>query len=278
MEVIIKQIEYSRPDVFTIYPFFDAHMGARESSEKALEDKIFECANMGSLALAIGGGDWLDCITHTDKRFRMNGLAEWVSQSNIVESQRRHAVEIFKPITSQGQWLGIGTGNHEEAIHIYHDNDVIRNIADDIKVPYAGYHCMYILKFRRSGKATHTVKIHVWHGAGAAQTEGARVSRLTRLINDVEADIYLMGHLHTITTYTPDRLVERNGRIRSIRLASAICGSWLKTYNQPDKGKTQDPTYGEQKGYKPSRIGMPLIQIIPDNYNNPNADQFRIIS
>ena len=230
------------------------------------------------MGLALGGGDWLDCITHRDKRFGMNGLADWVEKSNIVDSQERRAKEIFKPITEAGQWLGIGTGNHEETIHFFNDDDVIRNLCRELKAPYAGYQTFYILKFRRAGKITHTVKIHSWHGAGAAQTEGARLGRLMRLVNDIEADIYLMGHLHTITTYTPDRLIERAGRVKSVRLAAAICGSWLKTYAQPNRGEIKDPTYGEMKGYKPSRIGCPLIRITPDNYNDPNKDQFEIIS
>lgn len=278
MEVIIKEIEYKRPDVFSLYPFFDAHLGSVECSESSLSRKVGECANLGRLGLALGGGDWLDCITQYDKRFSMNGLAPWVEKSNIVESQRKRAYSIFKPLKDEEQLLGIGTGNHEETIHSFHNNDVIRNICNDFDVPYAGYQTFYILKFKRAGKFTHTVKIHSWHGAGAAQTEGARLSRLTRLVNDIEADIYLMGHLHTITTYTPDRLTVQNGRVRSIRLAAAICGSWLKTYNQPDKGEVQDPTYGEMAGYKPSRIGIPLIKIIPDNYNDKHADQFIVES
>jgi len=282
LEVIVKEIEYKRPDVFTIYPFFDPHLGARESSEKSLIRKVEECASLDRLGLAIGGGDWMDCITQYDKRFSMNGLADWVERSNIVNSQRRRAKEVFKPLFDgknvYPQLLGIGTGNHEEAIHRYHNNDVIRELCHETNIPYAGYQTFYLLKFKRAGKFTHEVKIHSWHGAGAAQTEGARLARLTRLVNDIEADIYLMGHLHTITTYTPDRLTIQNGKIRSVRLAAAICGSWLKTYNQPDKGDIQDPTYGEMSGYKPSRIGMPLIKIIPDNYNDKHADQFVVES
>ena len=278
MQVIIKEIHYSRPDIFSLYPFFDIHYGAAECSENMVSHKINECANLGNFGLAIGGGDWHDCITHNDKRFSMNGLAPWVEKSNIVESQRQHSKDAFKPVTEQKQWLGIGTGNHEETIHSLHDNDIIRNLCRDMDVPYAGYQTFYILKFIRSGVQTHVVKIHCWHGSGAAQTEGARLNRLIRLVNDIEADIYLMGHLHTITTYTPDRLTVRSGRVRSVRLAAAICGSWLKTYEQPDEGKIRDPSYGEQKGYKPSRIGMPIIKIKPDNHNNPKEDQFIIES
>jgi len=278
MEVIIKRIEYNRPDVFYLYPFFDAHLGAIESSEAQLIRKVKECANLGNYGLALGGGDWLDCITSKDWRWRTNGLAPWVEKRNIIDSQRRRANEIFQPVIDQRQFIGIGTGNHEEEIHKRHDDDVIRNICRDVAVPYAGYTCFYVLQFVRAGKTTHSLTIHAWHGAGSAQSEGARLMRLTRLVNDIQANIYLMGHLHAMTSHTPDRLIQCNGRVKSVKLAATICGSWLKTYAQPHKGEILDPSYGEEKGYKPSRIGMPVIRITPDNYNNSYENEVEIIS
>ncbi len=264
--------------MFYLYPFFDSHLGAAESAEKALIKKVEECANRGRYGLALGGGDWADCITTKDKRWRGNGLAPWVERSNIIDSLRRRCNEIYSPLKEQGQLICIGTGNHEEEIHRKYDDDITRNLCRDMKVPYAGYHAFIRLKFVRAKRITHFLTIHSWHGAGAAQTEGARVMRLVRLVNDIEADIYLMGHLHAMTTHTPDRLVLRNGRVKSIKLAATICGSWLKTFNQPHEGEIQDPTYGEEKGYKPSRIGMPIIRIEPDNYNSPYEQEFVIES
>ncbi len=41
--------------------------------------------------------------------------------------------------------------------------------------------------------------------------------RLVRLVNDIQADVYLMGHLHAITIHTPDRLqVTKSGKIKSV--------------------------------------------------------------
>jgi len=278
MEVIIHKIQYKRPDVFYLYPFFDPHLGVVESAEEMLVAKVKECANRGKYGLAIGGGDWLDCVTSKDWRWKTNGIAAWVEKSNIVDSQRRHAKEIFSPLVEQGQLISIGTGNHEEEIHKRHDDDVVRNLCRDMQTPYAGYSAFIVLKFIRAGKTTHHLVIHSWHGAGSAQSEGARLMRLVRLVNDIEADIYLMGHLHAMTSHTPDRLVYRDGRIRSIKLAATICGSWLKTYNQPHEDEVQDPTYGEEKGYKPSRIGCPIIRITPDDYNDPGGNEFVIES
>ena len=278
MEVIIHEVHYKRPDIYYLYPFFDSHLGAIESAEKQLIHKVQECANRGRFGLALGGGDWMDCITSKDKRWNGNGLAVWVKKSNIVKSQMDKCQEIFNPLKEQGQLIAIGTGNHEEEIHRRHDDDIIRNVCRDLEVPYAGYVCFIVLKFIRSGKVTHSLTIHSWHGAGSAQTEGARLMRLVRLVNDVEADIYLMGHLHAMTSHTPDRLIQRNGRVKSIKLAATICGSWLRTYAQPHEGETFDPSYGEEKGYKPARIGCPIIRITPDNYNDPLEQEFVIES
>ena len=96
--------------------------------------------------------------------------------------------------------------------------------------------------------------------------------RLMRLVNEVQAHIYLMGHLHGMTQHTPDRLVCVRGRVKSIKLAATITGSWVKTYMQPTGEQELSPHYGEMKGYKPSRIGCPIINI------RPTKDEFTIES
>ena len=213
-------------------------------------------------ALWVGMGDYADCILKNDPRFDIGGLAPWVKPDNIVESQRKWVKELLAPISSK--CLGLLTGNHEETIHLRYENDITRNLCDDLKVPYAGYACYIALSFKRAETACHRSLIHAWHGAGAAQTEGARLMRLMRLVNEIQADIYLMGHLHAMTQHTPDRLLYSNGRIKSSKLVATITGSWLRAYTQPRKGQQLNASYAEIKGYKPSRIGCPKVIIKPD--------------
>ena len=75
-----------------------------------------------------------------------------------------------------------------------------------------------------------------------------------------------------MTQHTPDRLLCTRGRVKSIKLAATITGSWVKTYMQPRLNEELSPHYGEMKGYKPSRIGCPIINIRPDK------DEFTIES
>jgi len=265
MEVIEKVITHSRPDKYDIYGLGDIHAGSINCAENDVRRKVEEI-HENKNALVIGMGDYADCITKNDKRFEICGLAPWVKADNIVESQRNWLRDLLKPIASK--FLCLLTGNHEEMIHDEHSADITRNLCDDLNIPYGGYHCFVELIFRRGRKGSkgngRKYVCHAWHGAGSAQTEGARLMRLMRLVNDIEADIYLMGHLHSITSHTPDRLCCLNGKVRSSQLIATITGSWLKTYMQPKEGEHINPSYGEEKGYKPARLGCPIIHIWPD--------------
>jgi predicted phosphodiesterase len=256
MKVIRKVITYNASSRFKLYPIGDIHAGSIHCAEHEISNKIAEI-KLDKDAYIIGIGDYADSIVKDDFRFDIDGLAPWVSKSNIVESQRKWIVDLFSPVKEK--IVCLLTGNHEEAIHHNFQDDITLNIANDLDVPWAGYAAFIELLFQReNSKERHLVVIHAWHGAGAAQTEGARLNRLMRLVNEVQADVYLMGHLHCITQHTPERLVCKNGVIRSQKLSAVITGSWLRTYTQGDV-----ISYGEKQGYKPTRIGCPVIHIKP---------------
>ncbi len=273
MEVIQHTIKYSRPDVFNIYPLGDIHMGSISCKEEAIEKKIAEiCQEKNSYV--IGMGDYAECITKNDKRFDVAGLADWVKKDNIIESQRERVVKLFKPLVEKKKLLGMLTGNHEESIHAFHQDDFTRNVCKDLGATYGGYACFFTITFERTPSLEkHQYVIHAWHGSGGSQTEGARLMRLVRLVNDIQAHIYLMGHLHAITQHTPDRLVcSARGRVSNVRLVATITGSWVTTYTQPKGDQHINPSYGERAGFKPSRIGCPVVHIWPDR------DQFTVES
>lgn len=267
MEVIEKIIPYSsKSDVFNFYPIGDIHLGSVECAENDVSRKVHQILNEEK-SYIIGQGDYTECITKNDPRFDIRNLADWVEKDNIVESQRQRVNEIFKKASEEKRIIGLLTGNHEEEIHMRHDNDIIRNLCKDLNVPYGGYQCYVVLKFLKKGRGNFDTYIwHAWHGAGAAQTEGARLMRLMRLVNDIEADIYTMGHIHgAISTYTPDRLCYnvRTHKIESTKVVATLSGSWVKGFMQSTEERPLNPHYGEKKGYKPSRIGSPVIKITP---------------
>jgi hypothetical protein len=80
------------------------------------------------------------------------------------------------------------------------------------------------------------------------------------MLNDFDADIYLLSHLHDIKTLTSPRLILDNGNnIKARNRVGAITGSWFRSYEQGIV-----PSYAEQRGYSPTNIGCPIIKIMPD--------------
>ena len=170
MEVIEKTITCYPNQTYHIYPLGDIHLGSIDSAEDAFNSQVNSILHTPN-SFVLGMGDYMDCITNDDKRFNIEGLAPWVEKGNIVESQRRRAKELFMPLAKKGKLLGLISGNHEESIHSHHNNDITRNLCDDLKVPYCGYVCFVVLNFTwRKSSNNFQVIIHAWHGSGAAQT------------------------------------------------------------------------------------------------------------
>ena len=262
MEYTKVEIEYKRPDDFYIYPIGDIHAGSIHCAEDEIRRKVDEIRKQKN-ALWIGMGDYADCITSNDKRWSSYGLAEWVLEDDIIDSQRSWLKKLFNPI--KGKCIGLLTGNHEETIHDRHQDAITRHLCEDLEVPFLGYSCFVDLHFSRINSSSRTlVQIHAFHGAGAAASDGGKLMRLMRLVNDIQADIYLMGHLHDIVVKSPHRLRCVNGRVKSIPLVAAITGSWMRAYTQPKKNEMMGISYAEKKGYVPNRIGCPVIKIHPE--------------
>lgn len=259
MQLIEKIIEYGRADTFYIYPLGDIHAGSIHCAEQKIAEKV-EGIRQQRNAYWIGMGDYADSITQKDPRWDTESIADWVRKDNIAETERQFVVRLLKPIAKK--CICMLTGNHEEAIHRHLQYDMTGNICRDLGVPYGGYSCFTKLNFKRKGgHDNHIYTFHCFHGAGSAQTEGARLMRLKRLVKEMQADVYFMGHLHAITHDITDRLTIQGNKIKSVPQIATITGSWLRTY-------TQDlpPSYGEMAGYKPSHLGCPCIII------SPNAD------
>ena len=257
MQVIEREIFYPHSGFIKIYGVGDIHAGSIHTAENRIKSKI-DAIRQERNAYILGMGDFCDCIIKDDPRFDMNGLASWVQRDNIVESQRRWVVELFKPV--RHKILCLLSGNHEEQIHLRYQIDIMGDVCKGLEVPWGGYSSFVGLICKRSGSPeSHRYTIHAFHGAGAAVTEGARLMRLKRLIDSIEADIYFMGHLHTMTSYLPEKLILRNHKIKSIHKIAVTTGSWLTSYTQ------NSPTsYSEMKGYPPSQLGSPCIKIYPD--------------
>ncbi len=210
-------------------------------------------------------GDYGDCITPSDfKRWDGRILASWMKgeEDNIGATQVRRANEILKPIW--GKCLGLIEGNHDEAIRKFNHYNFMKELLllanEKHVVPYAGVSCYIDLDFDRLGSHHHTI-IHARHGEGSARTSGARALAVLRLSQSmINANITFMGHLHgQESPDIPERLILKNGRIKSFETIATMTGAWVKAYMQGVPAN-----YLERWGSPPSTLGCPRVVIEPD--------------
>jgi hypothetical protein len=186
---------------------------------------------------------------------------------NIGPCQTEYVDHILSPIWDK--CLGLLEGNHDINIRKYNHYDFIKELLKKANkkasVPYAGASCLIELLFRRtkpdSESSSTRIVVHARHGEGGARTSGARALAVLRLAQTfVNANIVLMGHLHgQEAPDLPERLILREGKIKSFDGIATMTGAWLKAYAQGIP-----PCYLERWGTPPSQLGCPKITIEPD--------------
>tara|TARA_Y100000310_G_scaffold58000_1_gene53147 strand:- start:636 stop:1511 length:876 start_codon:yes stop_codon:yes gene_type:complete len=278
MEVIVKEIEYSIPDKFYIYPLGDLHIGAAHCAEDDLREKISEIKSLGRQAIVIGMGDYGDCITPSDlKRWDARALAPWLAddmntdmplwmrsnRDNIGPATSRKVDEILKPIW--GSFVALIEGNHDDDIRKYsHFNftkELLLKANEKHTVPFGGAQCFVVLRFKRkNSNEVHDIVVHARHGEGSARTSGARALAVLRMVQSTpDAHITLMGHLHgQESPDIPQRLTVTRGKLKERNSLATMTGAWLLAYKQG-----APPSYLERYGAPPSVLGCPRIVISP---------------
>ncbi len=265
MEVIEVTIPYRRPDIFTLYPIGDCHLGVVHCDEDRLLETVNEIKKDKN-ARWLGMGDYGDCVTPSDfKRWDGRILADWMkgNEDNIGATQVERVDEILSPIWDK--CLGLIEGNHDDAIRRYNHFDFMKELLKRAnkkgKVPYAGVSCFLRLVFRRGKAYGEEYIIHARHGEGSARTSGARALAVLRLSQSmVNANIILMGHLHgQESPDIPQRIILKHGKIKSFEGLATMTGAWLKAYMQG-----VPPIYLERWGTPPSTLGCPKIIFEPD--------------
>lgn len=271
----------SKADVFKIVYFSDIHWLAKACAEHDVlrqRDEILD----DPFTLWIGGGDYGEFIGFGDtKRFDPDAVSEKVTVADLARLGKVTYTQIrdlFAPI--RHKCLGLIVGNHEKQyMRRLQQEDLHGWLCTELGVQDLGYSCFMDLAFchvsgggaprlektvpPRRGKerhnATETFRVWCHHGAGAAQTKGGKINRLTTFMRNFDADIFFMGHVHDqmgarLQVLTAD---DNCTKLCNREKIGVISGSYLKTYAQ---GVT---SYGEQKGYEPTTLGAAWVSVKP---------------
>lgn len=190
------------------------------------------------------GGDMIDAATMLSKG------TPWENDGNPIE-QVMQFVEVALPF--RHRILGYVGGNHERHVRPSLGRDAGSLIASYLSIPYSSGQQLVDIHYGDWKPFT----VALWHGKGAAQTEGAKAQMIVRYAKDqVNAQLCLVGHLHTPLVIPLWRQV-RNYRGKAIGLQkyyACMSSSFLEFWG----------SYAECMGLTPADTMMARAIIEPN--------------
>lgn len=224
-----------------ILPFGDMHYGSPEFNEPEFL-KNLEWAYNTPNTYIIGMGDWLEAAT------RHSVGAGVYEQVTGVNEQIEQLVSWFKPFASKGRLLGVTNGNHEDRIFKGDGVDVTRIMAQMLDVPYFKNGGFFKLKC-----GAQNYHVYATHGKSNSTLPYTKIKRCYDLSRFIEADIYLMGHVHDEQVHTQEYLYidNKDKMIRSKNKFFVLTGHYLNW---------QDG-YAQQASMIPSKQGTPKLKL-----------------
>lgn len=226
-------------------------------------------------SLWAGGGDYCDWIMPGDKRFDPASFDESVKVVDLTSFAAfcaRQIVADYWPI--KDKCLGFGLGNHD--IYYLSRNSemaIHQGICDGLgtaNLGYSGWFDVYFIHDQESktpqmgtgSPPDHyeaRLRVLVYHGIGAAATAGGKMNALKKIVDFVDADLVMTGHLHEQIAKTFVRLFPNGdcSEIDSKTTMGLITGSYLRTYGP------RFTSYGELKAYFPTTLGASFARYTP---------------
>lgn len=231
----MKTVKY-KGEFDHLYVMGDTHLDHPNTDLKLLKSHIDLIKNSGAPWVHLG--DWVDAISHDDKRFDIKDGREGVVESYLKMEK------LFKPIAPQ--CIAALRGNHGSKWS-KKEGDMIRIICSGWDVPYLGY-CGFVVWF--VGNKSYKIWLH--HGAGGGRKRGAKTIRLEEWPMFVEADVYLQGHTHTWVCFNDEKITHNKVKKRWYGNAPG----YIRSYRGHDN-------YIEELGLRPQCAGMLRVDMDP---------------
>jgi len=259
-----------RGECIYVVPIYDVHYGNRNCNVKQLKKTIEFIATTPN-AYWFGGGDLLECINPSDKRFDASNvdqelLTDIGDLNNLVHKQADGFIKMTKHI--KDKCLFLLEGNHESKVKTSYHLDITSVIAHELNTVNLGYTAYGRFNFNRGNGSTRTVKVFASHGDGGGGTTGAKLNRIEKKGNYITADVFFMGHVHGLVTAQEIVLdMQHSQKLDLIERQKlyCVCGTFLKTYGLNNTG------YGEKAGYAPTPTGALKVKIEPFNATSKNG-------
>lgn len=227
----------------------DLHIGAAHVDYKLIQREIARAAEEGDRVLI--NGDLLDLILPKDhKRYDPTAIhPRLANRTDIINAAVTWAVELFAPVCSQIDMIGVG--NHETAVTKWHSVDPTLLVVYELeklakeKIPehvvhYGGYTGFVDYRFRdgyerkkgvTGGGGTRWV-LYYHHGFGGAAPVTKGMIDFNRKDTFIDADLLWMGHKHNRWTGTVEKLScpQQGEQPNTKEVRHVMTGAYFNTY------------------------------------------------
>ena len=257
MKVIVCRIPYRYGQEITLKPLFDLHKGHTAHDRKALKAYL---KDSNEQTYFIGGGDLMDSIVVTDKRYQKS--SDGTLTDEIIDEQIDELEKDLGPYSNR--IIGLGVGNHEETIIKKCGTNPIKRLCkrlstEEHKVHYLAKAGLIKLLFNERAGRGRKVVVRYHHGWGAGgRTEGGSLTKYAKDVKYYECDIALYGHDHKKLVYEIARLGIVGDRLINKPIHVGLCGTFLKTFLVGN-----DVTYSDSGGFPPVAVGGVKFTIKP---------------
>jgi len=222
-----------------IHVLADLHLGDPHCDEKGIIERIRRIAETPN-AYALLNGDLMNVATKTS-------VSDIYAETLTPMQQLNRAGAILAPL--KGKILGGTIGNHCERIVRADSIDMMDILARELSFPYCPDGILVFVKLgEHGGKKNYrqvVYSLYMTHGTGGARTMGGKANGIQRMAGVVDADIYVMSHVHTPSVFresffrvdVPNCAVAHTERLYVITGASMDYGGYAQRqiYNPASK-------------------------------------------
>ena len=218
-------------DKIRVVPVGDIHVGAPENLcdwKKLLG--VLKYIEDTPNTYMIGMGDYGDFAT------KMSHGPSVYQQTLSPQQQYEVILNAFKPIAYKGKLLGIISGNHDDWICDAIGINVVRNLARELNTTHLASGANMYVHINDNQRYTFNIR----HGIGSAREAHTKLQSIYKQTRNIFADIYLMGHCHSLqvakNAYVYEGIMKKTYRI----LTGHFLG-WNQSYAM-EFGLSPEPT------------------------------------
>ncbi len=244
----MKAIKHSLGDFkeISILPLADLHLGDIHADYPRIL-KWIDYVKRTDNAYCILNGDLMDAAIKTS-------IGDTYGASLQPMEQLRECVKLFEPVANK--ILAVLPGNHEHRVYRTDGLDLTEIMCSQLGIAdrYSPTSALLFVRFGNEPRHNRPMcyTIYCAHGTGGGRAAGAKVNRLVDMAAIVDADIYIMSHVHQpavikVAYYRPNVGNSSVAKVDKLFVNTAAALNY--------------GGYGEAALFRPASIDTPLIYL-----------------